>query len=482
MTMTKNIHPKILFLNINHRPDWTKEKTFVYYPLGLAYVMSETARKGYDFDVIDLQIDPKTKEELNKILTENEYDVVAFGALSNAYYIVKPLIAEIKNALPHAIVVVGGSIASSCTEILLNRTETDIAVMGDGEETFVEILNKISRDESTDCIRGIAFKRNGSIINAKPRPPLKSLDELSIPNWDLLDVESYISSAKQYKNIRSFSYLSDIRPFFMFTQRGCPYRCTFCYNSLYHRYNPYRKHSKEYIIAMMKRLKAKYDVDFLWLVDELTFLSVENATPLIDALIEENIGVSFQATARVGFLKKGDGVFATKLKKAGCIHLTYSMESGSPKILKAMNKKINIKDYAVQKKILDDAGIISTNSLVLGYPQETEETIAETFQVCYENDSYPSVGFLMPLPGSLMYSYALKKGYITDEEDYLLDMSDRQFLNINMTQMSDERFLNLVKNHLKRIRDKLEIDLPDDQLICHTIIEKDGNTISNKNE
>jgi len=107
----------------------------------------------------------------------------------------------------------------------------------------------------------------------------------------------------------------------------------------------------------------------------------------------------------------------------------------------------------------------TVTSLVLGYPQETPETIRKTFDCCIENRIYPSAGYLLPQPGSGMYDYAVENGFIEDEEEYLLKMGDRQDLRLNMTRMSDEDIEMEVLEGLKRCNEALNIGLDDDQLI-----------------
>jgi radical SAM superfamily enzyme YgiQ (UPF0313 family) len=145
--------------------------------------------------------------------------------------------------------------------------------------------------------------------------------------------------------------------------------------------------------------------------------------------------------------------------------LGYSLESANAEILKAMNKRISLKGYSEMKQVLDDVGIATVSALVLGYPQETEATLKETFDYCYENSIFPSTGYLLPQPGSVMYKYAQDNGFIKDEEAYLLSMGDRQDLRLNMSTLPSDKLEQLVHDHLKRIRDKMKLDLNDDQLI-----------------
>jgi radical SAM superfamily enzyme YgiQ (UPF0313 family) len=130
-----------------------------------------------------------------------------------------------------------------------------------------------------------------------------------------------------------------------------------------------------------------------------------------------------------------------------------------------MNKFISKEDFLSQKRIFDQAGIVSWTSLVFGYPQETEETIKETMDLCYENDIYPSIGYLLPQPGTPMYQYLLNKGIVKDEEEYLLGMGDRQDLRFNLTQIPSARFQGMIKEYLEKINRKLRLAIPSESLI-----------------
>ena len=141
------------------------------------------------------------------------------------------------------------------------------------------------------------------------------------------------------------------------------------------------------------------------------------------------------------------------------------MESADADILKAMNKKISVEQFSKQTQLYQNAGLATWTSLVIGYPQETPETIKKTFDCCIENKIYPSVGYLLPQPGLPMYDYAVEHGFIEDEEAYLIKMGDRQDLRINMKQMKDEELETLVVKGLERCNKKLNVGLKLDQLI-----------------
>ena len=119
-----------------------------------------------------------------------------------------------------------------------------------------------------------------------------------------------------------------------------------------------------------------------------------------------------------------------------------------------MNKKADPALFSEQNFVLNQAGIRSGTCIVLGYPQETHETLQQTFDILCNNKIYPSVGFLCPAPGSVMYDYAV------------------DHLRLNMTSMTNDELIDTVREHLKKLRDICEIDLDDEHLIANTVFEE----------
>lgn len=468
-TMNSGKSPKTLFININPRPGWTKEKTMIDFPIGLCMVISEVHRADFEYTLLDLRVNPKTDDEVAEVAKKGQYDVVALGGLSHAYYVIKPLVAKIKETLPESLIVVGGTVVTAMPEKFLSWTKADIGVIGEGEYTMVDILRNIKESRSLEGIAGIVYKQNEKIITEKPRPPIKKLDEKERPLWELFDMEAYIESSRKYIN-KAFVDFSNYRAFPINSSYGCVYRCTFCSNSYYYKYNPMRSYSPFYIVNIMKNLNKMFGINYFWFWDELTFVSKKQAYPLVEALLNAKLGFKMEMTVRVGFLNGEDEDFAIKLKEIGVTTLNYAIESGSPIILKAMNKKIDIDAFIEQKKVLDKVGIRTNTCIVLGYPQETKETLEETFNVLSKTKSYPSVGFLLPAPGTVMYDYARENGFIDDEEKYLLTIGERQSMRLNMTKMTEMDFNSYLIQNLKKLRDICEIKLDDNHLIGTTVL------------
>jgi radical SAM superfamily enzyme YgiQ (UPF0313 family) len=156
---------------------------------------------------------------------------------------------------------------------------------------------------------------------------------------------------------------------------------------------------------------------------------------------------------------------AQKMVQAGGLCAGYSLESADDEILKVMNKRVKSEYFAEQVRILNEVGLLSQTSLVFGYPQETPESIRKTLDFCYDLDIYPSSGFLLPMPATGMWEHALEHGFITDQDEYLTRMTERQDVVLNMTQMTDEEMLTEVKEGIDRINKKLDLKLNPDRLI-----------------
>ena len=216
----------------------------------------------------------------------------------------------------------------------------------------------------------------------------------------------------------------------------------------------------------MRHYVQHYGANYFAFNDELTFFSVKQAEAFADALIASGLEVWWGADCRSGLFTRDEHLSVIhKLKKAGCLALSFSLESADPEILKQMKKKASVQDFSRQVELLRQGGIASLTSLVFGYPLETEQTIKATIDVCIANEIYPSAGYLLPQPGSPMYDYAVEHEYIQDEEAYLLALGDRQDLRFNMTRLSDEQLVGTVERELARCNQELGMELKNGGLL-----------------
>lgn len=444
---------KILLINPSLRPNNPRK----LFPIGLASIATALHNAGYDFQIYDIDAHRYSDEEVEKFFRDNRFDVVAFGCLVSSYRMFKRLVSIVKSPYPGTIIIAGNSVASSIPELLLNKTEVDIAVIGEGDVTIVELIKAIENSEPLSGVNGIYYKENGKIFSTPKREVIKNIDDIPFINRDLFDIDEYVKASK-YNTHEAFPIdIEKIRAFNINTARGCVFKCSFCYHVFIN--DKYRFRSPRSIIAEIKELKEKYGANYIQFWDDLSFYSKDQIERFCDELDKERLEIFWTGTIMPGVLKKENLNLAKKMRQLGCVGLGYSIESTDPAILKMMRKPTDLDKFIETRHVLRQAKIVTFTSLVFGYPIETEETIKNTIDFCIKEEVMPSGGYLLALPGTWIYKYALEKGLIKDEEEYLLSIGDRQDLHLNFTSMSNEKLVSLVEEGVRKYHAALGVKL-----------------------
>ena len=450
---------KILLINICLRP----YLNYVTFPLGFSYIVGAIQRAGFDFEILDTDIHRYTDEELEEEIRSRKFDVAAFGCIVTGYRHIKKLASMVRRVNKDAVIIAGNSVVDSIPNILLTKTEVNIGVLGEGDITIVELLRAIESGKPLDGILGICFRKDNCVVINPRRMAIADINEIPHPPWELFDMEAYINKAREVLAEPYPIPQNEIRPLFINTARGCIFRCTFCYHVF--QKDKYRFRSPKSILSEIKELQDRYGVNYVQFSDELTFFSKPQAEEFVNEIVASGIRFYWTADCRANLFTRKDVEFLKKMKEVGCVDLGYSLESGDAGILESMHKMLRVEDFVEQAKAVNEAGMGTKTSIVLGYPQETPETLKKTFDVCYDLDIYPSSGYLLPQPGTPMYAVAKEMGLIVDDEEYLLKMGNRQDFTLNFTQMPTDFFQAEVRGHLKRISDKIGLGLDEGKLL-----------------
>jgi len=451
---------KILVINVSIRP----ESPIKLFPVGLGYIITAMKNNGFDFDLIDIDAYRLSDQEIKELIGKKEYEVVCMGSIVTGYKIIKSLAAVIKEIHPVAKIIVGNSVATSIVDTLLTKTKVDIAVMGEGDTTIIDLLKAIEEPRPLETVQGICFKRDEDIIRNPPRQYIKDISSLPFLNFSLLDIEIYIKNSVLSISDPLPMPRESIRALPVNTARGCISQCTFCYHNF--RGMPYRYRSTESIALEIEQLIEKYSLNYINFWDDLTFFSKKQILDLISSIQKYKLKFYWAGSCRGNLFKEeSDLDILHKMKEAGCIGMGYALESSNQEILKAMHKNVSVEEFTKQTELFHKAGLVVWTTVVFGYPMETPSTIRKTFDCCIKNRLYPSSGYLTPQPGSEVYDYAVEHGFIQNEEEYLLQIGDRQDLRVNMTKMSNSEFESLIKTGLERVNQELGMGLDPTQLI-----------------
>ena len=152
-----------MLINISLRPE-SKVKLF---PIGIGYIATAMKNAGYGFDLIDIDAERYSEHEVDDFLQRKKYDVIAMGCIVTGYSKVKDLCRRVRHYQKDALIVVGNSVATSIYQILLTKTEADVAVMGEGDITIVDLLDAVSDNRDLSTVKGISYKTNGGGVIKK---------------------------------------------------------------------------------------------------------------------------------------------------------------------------------------------------------------------------------------------------------------------------------------------------------------------------
>ncbi|MBU1863840.1 MAG: B12-binding domain-containing radical SAM protein [Candidatus Omnitrophica bacterium] len=381
---------------INPRKGWRP-------PVGLLYIAKYVQKAGYDVKVIEF-IDERYNKRRNIKLWDEFYkfdpDYVGLGIISWNRRVAGDIVKQIRSTTSGKKIICGGKDPSYVPQKYL-QFGADVAVVGEGEETIVELLNSLTYERELDFIKGIAFLRDGAMVTTSPREPI-SLDDSLFPAYELVDYE-------HYTNIKLGGIPGHfIKTGFMMANRGCPYKCTFCAETVR---NVYRERPIANIVNEIKWQIEKYNIEGLVFLDDLFYFKDDRVIHFCESILSENIKLKIYAQTRVDRVGRKETL--ELMRKAGFIQLALGVESGSPSILERVNKKITIEQIKQGVKAINDAGIYTYSYLVIGLPYETEEDLKMTETLLSElHSTFVAVNYYMPMPGTPLYN---------EEDDKMLD-------------------------------------------------------------
>ena len=373
-----------------------------YPPLGTLYAASYLRERGYNVALFDAMLADSEQRWAEALDRHRPRFAVLFE--DNFNYLSKMCLLRMREA---AFTMAGMAKARGCRVIACGADATDhtgdyfehgvdYVLLGEGEVTLAELMDTLTgrSQQPVEQIPGLALppasaasRPNGHV----PRPILRDLDSLPFPAWDLVDIPAYQRIWRERHGYYSMN---------MVTTRGCPYHCNWCAKPIWgQRYNT---RSPEHVAAELKWLKDTYRPDHIWFVDDIMGLKPGWMERFAGAVERLDAALPFKCLSRVDLLVRGQTIDA--LQRAGCQIVWVGAESGSQKILDAMEKGTTVEQIYEASRRLHGAGIQVAFFLQFGYPGETREDIEKTLrmvQECQPDDIGMSVSY--PLPGTTFY-------------------------------------------------------------------------------
>jgi radical SAM superfamily enzyme YgiQ (UPF0313 family) len=367
-------------------------------PISLAYLAS-ILRDGHDVKVLDANVLGYSLDDVRRELKEFYPDVVGITSVTPSIYQADQVAKIAKDVREDCKVVVGGPHATFLPDQTLKKCNfIDIIVRGEGEETIRELAEALDRGE-WETVKGITFRKGDKIVSNEPRSFIKDIDEIPFPSWDLLPMDKYQFRGQRYAS--------------MLTSRGCPFNCSFCASSrLFGGF--WRGRSPENVVEEIRIFHEKFGIENIEFVDDTFTLDQKRAERICDEVVREGLDISWGASSRVDTLSRR---LVGKMRKAGCRILFLGIESGCQKILDTVDKRITIEQARRAVKIVKEAGIQVLGSFIIGFLQDTIETINETIRFAKTlNLDYAEFSILTPYPGTPIYEHAKKNNLLITED------------------------------------------------------------------
>lgn len=372
-------------------------------PLGLAYIGSFLRDKGHSVSIIDMDALGMTFSDLRNAVESKKPDMVGISAMTpqiESAFKIAEKVKQVDKSIP---VVIGGIHSSVFPEQVLNNKWVDFVVIGEGEISFYELVEKISSNDSLSFkeVKGIGYRNNNQIVITPQRSLIRDLDSLPFPLWEELQFHksSRILSTDS-ENSKTYPILGT---------RGCPYHCIFCAsNTVFKR--AYRSRSAENIYEEILFLRKKYKAKQFDFVDDTFTINKEVLLSLCDLILENKLDIKFSLNARVNTV---DEEMLRKIKKAGCINLDFGVESGDPSVLRKLRKGINRDQIESTHHLAKKVGLHVTSFFMVGNPGEDWASIKKTvdFVKTLETD-YPTCSIATPFPGTELYEIGNRNGWI----------------------------------------------------------------------
>jgi anaerobic magnesium-protoporphyrin IX monomethyl ester cyclase len=367
-----------------------------FIPLGIGYLAAILEKNGYDVNVIDCQALKLTLNEVENELHKRQPDIVGLTSTTLTYKPALEIIKVAKKTLPNCLTVIGGSHVTFWDEEALQECpQLDVVVRKEGENTFLEMMQRLEAGKSFGDVLGITYRKDGKIVKTADRPYIEDLDSLPYPAFHLFPLKQF----NKYGNI--------IFP--VMTSRGCTFFCEFC-TAVRMFGRKYRMRSPKSVVDEIEYLYKKYGEKQYTFYDDAFTVDQARTKEICNEILRRGLKIKWDCETRVDMVSKD---LLQKMKEAGCIAVWYGVEAGSQKVRDAMKKGISTNQTFNAFKWTQEAGLIAVASIILGFPGETRETAWESVKLLKKiNPDEIGIYIATPYPGTPMYDHVKKMGWL----------------------------------------------------------------------
>jgi magnesium-protoporphyrin IX monomethyl ester (oxidative) cyclase len=404
------------------------------------YIAAVLDKAGYQVEILDsFMADPSSRkvedtmevgmpyERIKEEIQKRKPDIVGIANPFSTQVEHAKKVADIaKDVDPKIFTIVGGPHVTVVPKEFLEEAKTvDVAVIGEGEYTMLDIAKFRSGTQRIEEVQGIAYRQDEKVQLTPPRPFLKNLDELPYPAYHLVDMEQYLNPVKiEYRSFKP-------RALAMITSRGCPHSCCFCSVHL-HMGRTFRAHSAGYVADHIQYVVDKYKVKNIFFEDDNLTFDLKRMETICDKITERKIKFHWETPNGI----RADRLtleLLKKMKKSGCQSVFFGVESGDQWVSdNIIHKDLDLEKVVEVAKICKKIRLKSGAFYIIGFPGEKKENMMKTveFALKLKKDYDVGMHLLVATPsfGTKLYEECMKKGYLKE------DLTPRALAEVRQTQ------------------------------------------------
>ncbi len=380
----------------------------IYQPLGLLYLYSSYKKKRPqdDIRILDCVAEGLDTSTLVERVSRIKPDIIGITVLTFQLVEVYRCAATIKKHFPKTLLVFGGPHTHLFPEEVLHNANVDYVLTGEGENSFPLLIDYIEQGADLSNIPGL-FYRNSDGKTVKGQPPVfaKDLDDLPPPDFNVIPIEKYSS------------VMDNGLTAIVITSRGCPFHCVYCDRP--HMGNAYRVHSPERVLEDLLRIR-KFGIKNIQIFDDTFTLKKSRIFEICRLIIDKSLDINFSIRARVNSVNEE---LLGALKRAGCRRISFGVEAGSDRMLKALRKDTTVKEVVLAFQLCKRIGIDTLADFIIGGPGQTKSDVEDTLNFAIKLDpDYVQFTIMTPFPGTELYRMGMADGSI--KKDYWREFAE----------------------------------------------------------
>ena len=378
-------------------------------PLGLAYLAAALEQEGIEVDILDCNASEIGWLGLEDFIGEARPDVVGASAMTPFFHRALGVARAAKRANPDIVTVLGGPhVTFTAEETLLEHPEVDVVVRGEGERILVDLVRCLKGQGNLATVRGIAFRRDGQVVQT-PQPPPLDVNALPLPAYHLLPMHRYVFTV--------FGKFTTI-----LASRGCPYRCTFCSEWRFWG-GRWRPRDPEAVVEEMELLNQRYGRQCFWFGDDCFNVDGEHMRRICEGILRRGLDVSWYYQGRADLVIKHKDLLPL-MRRAGNLMVQIGVESSTDEELSRFRKRLTTDQVREAVELLRENDIVCQGLIIVGTRDDDPRSIMHKVRYAKRLDlDFPIFTMYTPFPGNEVYERAKAEGWLEVRDYSKYDMA-----------------------------------------------------------